>query len=463
LASSILVVAGGERPKMMKSQIFAILGILATLLYIVASEESEIDAFEDAQDDLFGFQPPWHENPSSYRAIGLDYMSGVTPTQDIGPSNVRTGYRGAWTSSKVPKLETPEFSFEESDHATVVRLVNENIAIGLLTTASYHSRIMDAMNSWWDYKRFKDVVSVFSDTTNTQSSEVGRPIANVIDTGCESSYNYGIWCKNAYMMEYWQTSEKFKNVKWFVRVMDDTYVHLENILQLVSQYDYREKMVIGEKWCKNGEFEFPIGGSGFIISRAVVEDFDWPSWAHAIKRVNKMSDFVDDMAWGNYLKLRKIPIVHHGGIRQFPQHPTIPIYRYWMQFHPSNFHNNRYVSHWNMDFRPLLLHQQNAPIPMKVLHQNLHELRYTPVATKNLIEIPYCFCNSDRVIRKCFIDQAMLDQGACFRPEENLFCTAPGPWHWFVPELMHAPPAFHHMLNPPTAPHPGPMPPHRHK
>jgi len=376
-------------------------------------------------------------DPSSFGAIGLDSSSDV-PLGDSAPLPMHSSSQDSTTSSL--KSEPVDFVYDESDRATVIRLIHENIAIGMISTEKYHSRIMESMNSWWNYEEFKDVVTVFSDTANNQSVEVGRPIANVIDTGCESTYNYGIWCKNTYMLEYWRNDPKFLNVKWFVRAMDDTYLHLENILNEVSKHDHREKVVIGEKWCKQGRHEFPVGGSGFIFSRAVLYDYDWSSWSLSIKNVKSMNEFIDDMVWGEYLQRRGIEITHHGGVHQFPMYPGMPLYRYWMQFHSST--NIAKLHPWNMDFRPLLLHHQGLPIPMQLLHQNLHELQYTPVLDsthKDFITIPKCVCNSDRVIRKCYHSKRLLESGSCHRPDENMQCIAPATWKWYVTEYEFNP------------------------
>jgi hypothetical protein len=339
------------------------------------------------------------------------------------------------------KLAKPEIEYHESaEREVLVQLIHDNIAVGLLTTANYQPRLLEAIHTWWNQDDFEDVVTVFSDTEDAETPEFGTEIPNLVDTGCESSYNYGIWCKNTFMLEYWRDNSKFKNVKWFVRAMDDSYLHLENILHHVSQYNHSEKIVFAEKWCYNGINDFPVGGSGFILSRAVVDDFNWSDWSISIKNKRRLNKLIDDMAWGEYLARRNISVTHHLGIRQLPSHPGMPLYRYWMQFHPSR-HNNNYP--WNMDFRPLLLHQHGLPIPMSLLHQNLHQIRYTPVAeSSQLIGLESCYCNKDKMIRKCFYDWELLRSGECTRPDDKLKCIAPGPWAWIIPEFEHPPHGF---------------------
>ncbi len=59
-------------------------------------------------------------------------------------------------------------------------------------------------------------------------------------------------------------------VQWVVRITDDTFTHLPNLLDYLRHFDPKKKWYMGEKYERPGHL-YADGGAGWIISRAVLE------------------------------------------------------------------------------------------------------------------------------------------------------------------------------------------------
>lgn len=257
------------------------------------------------------------------------------------------------------------------------------------------------------------MVTVFSDSKRPASAN----IPNVWDTNCLNTYVEGLWCKNAAMIEYWKKSEAHKDVKWFFRIMDDSYLHLENLLDLVEQYDPTEKIVLGDLYCMRENYTYPSGGPGILFSRAVLDDWNWDDWMAPLVIHDRNRKLMDDVMWGEYLNRRKIPIINHPGISQSPLDPGGELLDFMLQF--------RYIP-WALPFRPVAIHQQKRVDRMPMLHQLLHSIPYTPTATQ-MIELPPCTCRNGSH-QKCTWNHDLVDRGVCRWASQSLICLGPGPW-----------------------------------
>ena len=69
--------------------------------------------------------------------------------------------------------------------------------------------------------------------------------------------------------------EKFPSLSWFYVAGCDAYIFADNLCALLSRYDAQQELYIGGNFLKrtiNGtEYFFPSGGSGFVLSRALVK------------------------------------------------------------------------------------------------------------------------------------------------------------------------------------------------
>lgn len=296
--------------------------------------------------------------------------------------------------------------------------INSDIAIGMLTTRSFHGRLAEPLGSWWDVKRFPDLVSVWSDYANQTANTPFIP--GLMNSGCEPSYHFGLWCKNAPMIEHWRTNPRFKHTKWFMRIMDDTYVHLENLLHLVDQYDHLDPIIIGDRFCTERGFDYPSGGPGIVISKGALNAWDTKAWFQPQTANRAHDQYFDDVMWGEYLHNArpKVTFIHHHGITQnwFQSHSQI--FKYYLKFKDPKLL-------WPLDYRVVSVHQHRSDLKMAQLHQHLHEIRYEPVAEK-VVPIPPCKCSGTQH-RRCHYDLSK-DPGPCFYENTLLTCISEGPW-----------------------------------
>jgi len=267
------------------------------------------------------------------------------------------------------------------------------------------------------------MVLVFSDSLRPFSAS----IPNFVDTLCDNTYYFGIWCKNGVMIEHWKTNERFRDVKWFVRVMDDTYLHLENLYDLVSQYDWRHRVLLGDLYCVVENYTYPSGGPGFIFSRGLLDDWNWDDWMAPLVSKNQSSyDFADDLLWGEYLQRRNISITNHYGITQSPLNLGSQLMQYFLSFKDTT---------WPLPFRPVAIHQQRHTHQMEMLHRALHSIPYERTA-KDIIALPECTCRPASH-QKCSWNHKLVDLEMCRWASQSLTCFGPGPWPNLPPEDLH--------------------------
>lgn len=278
------------------------------------------------------------------------------------------------------------------------------------------------MSSWWTEER-RGMVTVFSDGILESSGE----IPNYVDTKCPNTYYFGIWCKNGAMIERWKNGEEYKEVKWFVRIMDDTYLHMENMYDLVRRYDWREKIVIGDMYCVEENYTYPSGGPGFIFSRGLLEDWNWDDWNRPLLEKDQDGDlFADDVLWGEYLLKRNISIINHYGITQSPLDVGSQLMQYFLSFRTTP---------WILPFRPVAIHAQKHVHQMPLLHSLLHLIPYE-IQSPLLLDLPPCTCRPSSH-QKCSWNHHLVDLEICRWASQSLICFGPGPWPNLPPEYWH--------------------------
>lgn len=271
------------------------------------------------------------------------------------------------------------------------------------------------LKSWWT-RDIDSIVTVLSDTTEStiKLDEETLQIPNVVNTSCPNTYNYGLWCKNLYMLREWRDNPKYKHVRWFYRGMDDSWVHLENFVWLTKQFDYREPIVIGETVCKPDPY--PDGGPGFIISRGVI---DHPlvveSWEAALKK-NGRGTIFDDVIWGMYMSINNVTLVHYNGITHGTLHRDSEVYQYILKQKNQK---------WPLSFRPVCYHQQGGHIEfMPEISKQLLQINYGRLSN-NMYTPPDCKCHTPRH-RRCWYPGSPDEM--CLWSSRWLHCIGPGPW-----------------------------------
>lgn len=209
--------------------------------------------------------------------------------------------------------------------------------------------------------------------------------------------------------------DRHKHYKWVMRLMDDTWLHLENLYHLTQQYNASEPIVIGEKYC-HPRFEYPTGGPGFLLSRGAIDAFDFENWRLLSETRTKDTVF-DDLAWGQQIKAMHAKLIHHNGFSQFPASLGNPIYNYMQSRHT-----------WDLPFRPIAYHQgPNRFEHMVELEDLLHRLPYDNLETKLPLPNPECKCferdtRSHEVRCTPRFDQSMTHRQSCGGGFDNINC-----------------------------------------
>lgn len=274
------------------------------------------------------------------------------------------------------------------------------------------------MKSWW--KRSEDVLfDVLSDSSDSSfldSEGHNVTIPNLHSTGCDSSYQRGLCCKNAWMLKHWKEEARFKNVKWFYRGMDDSWVHLPNLVHLAAKYDHTKPMIIGERVCTTVHAEYADGGPGFLISRGVIDHPDLlSSWDRGVREI--VGYVLDDMVWGLYAKKNGISVVHEHGFSHASLSPKTEIYNYYLRQEGRE---------WPLTFRPIAYHQGDDAIQyMPEVNKRMTEMDFG-IPSKDPYTPPNCLCQ-ETAHRRCGYSPE-LSKGKCFGATGELVCYGPGPW-----------------------------------
>lgn len=267
------------------------------------------------------------------------------------------------------------------------------------------------MESWWTEAR-RSIAVVSTDRYHLSKE---NQLPNMLVGDCDSSYNVGLWCKNGQLIDEWQTPE-YDEKMWFVRVMDDSYLHLENLYDTLMAIDASKVHFIGDLWCVAPNQTYPSGGGAMIFSRGFINAFNWESWNRPIYADLPDVDFLDDTLWGQYLSEQAIPIENHPGVIQSALLPHTPLLQYYLSFRDRP---------WNLPFMPMAVHQDRQSKTMKWLHEALHSISYASSAPP--ITLPPCKCELD-YHSKCYWDPDLVLSQQCRYGTYHPKCLGPGPW-----------------------------------
>lgn len=148
-----------------------------------------------------------------------------------------------------------------------------DLLITIKTTKTNHrSRIKLIIDTWFKLISSKTYLvtdakdDYFSRATNLKAD-------NLVVTNCEQSHErHALVCKIAAEFKIYEKNP----TKWFCHADDDTYLNINRLITILSQYDPNEDWYIGRKstdtkvnvpW-KNvrAKFDFATGGAGFCFS-----------------------------------------------------------------------------------------------------------------------------------------------------------------------------------------------------
>eukprot|EP00026_Physarum_polycephalum_P010902 Phypoly_transcript_11088.p1 GENE.Phypoly_transcript_11088~~Phypoly_transcript_11088.p1 ORF type:complete len:355 (+),score=16.62 Phypoly_transcript_11088:180-1244(+) len=199
--------------------------------------------------------------------------------------------------------------------------LGNDLRVGVLTYHGAHDKVQLLRQSWMKDYLIGQSVFIISDKAD--------PANNIIDSGCSDGLA-GLSCKTLFLFK--SLYERDPNAKWYLRAMDDTYVHLPNLLQYLSQYDHHSPLIIGMRQVispvnEHQRFEesqgpqyrpieifFPQGGCGWVLSNEYVRRMLQPENLEMLNWFFLKYWMVDDLAMGEYTeKHMKIALLSYKG------------------------------------------------------------------------------------------------------------------------------------------------------
>jgi hypothetical protein len=199
--------------------------------------------------------------------------------------------------------------------------LRDDLRVGVLTYHGAHEKVYRLRKSWMkDYLLGKSVFVI---------SDKAEPENSIIDSGCSDGLA-GLSCKTLFLFK--SLYERDPNAKWYLRAMDDTYVHLPNLLSYLAQYDSSTPLIIGMRQVispvnqeqrfeesqgpqyRQAELFYPQGGCGWVLSNEYVrrmlqgENLEMLNWFFYKYWM------VDDLAMGDFTeKHMKIALLSYKG------------------------------------------------------------------------------------------------------------------------------------------------------
>jgi len=235
------------------------------------------------------------------------------------------------------------------------------VLIGIITSAVTIVRLPE-LAAW--FSRYIDNVVVIVDLSVPiqiiDQIRKNYPI-RFFQANCSADYRVGLACRTKYFFEVMPIL--FPEVQWFLRVVDDVYVHVENLMLYVASLNETKPMTIAQRLIRNhpspfvwydrfwqeGEYIFPAGSS-WLVNRAFlsqnvtlvvnVNNTQQNSTYETISSVNETihqsnvtittnwmqlwediianETAIDDVAWGKLCDKMGIPLTPNGGFMHFP-------------------------------------------------------------------------------------------------------------------------------------------------
>lgn len=259
------------------------------------------------------------------------------------------------------------------------------------------------------------MAQVFTDSSN--ASFLVRPGLKLTATGCPTTYTLGLWCKNMMMLRAWKTDPRYKDVQWFYRSMDDTFVHLENLMWLTKQYDSNTPVVLGERVCYWSGIMYPDGGPGFVVSRKFVEMWSEETFNATLEMHE--GETIDDVMWGQLLQNMNVQLTHYSGF----QHAHLTNEK---KDNPYHYFMRHKQGPWPLKFRPIGIHQgvRGGLAFLPKLTYDLHQINYDDL-DPNAVDSPQCDCGPRGEIMhgRCSYAPHYPSTG-----NGNMLDYGPGPW-----------------------------------
>lgn len=212
-------------------------------------------------------------------------------------------------------------------------LDEDDVLIGVLASGKLIDRIPVMEDSWARHWKKENVFYISDFGFSPNHYELQKKIETWPNyykairsdgTKCRAE-KADLCCKLEYLYTLWWNDPSYKSKKWFVRVVDDTWIHKNNLLRLLATLNESEAYYIGHSiywsykamdrtdkfgWTRLDPAVNPDivnycdGGAGWIISRKVLEVFNtnYNVFQKACRR-----RIWDDVVFGWFVGLMDLP------------------------------------------------------------------------------------------------------------------------------------------------------------
>jgi len=215
-------------------------------------------------------------------------------------------------------------SWKEEAEGSCKLDLGDELRVGVITYHGSHDSKVKLVKDTWlkNYLLESNQISIISDLESKEK--------HIVNSQCREGVA-GLCCKTIFL--YKHLYENAPHVKWFMRVMDDTYVHLPNVLEHISHYDENVPLLLGVRqvispkindWQRFEDTQgpeyadieemYPQGGAGWILSRAYIQKMLEPENLKQLSLHFEKHNNLDDLGFGDYTyNYMKVPVTHNKG------------------------------------------------------------------------------------------------------------------------------------------------------
>ncbi|XP_020778644.1 beta-1,3-glucosyltransferase [Boleophthalmus pectinirostris] len=212
-----------------------------------------------------------------------------------------------WNDGKGPKLTpVPEFCREAKDHCVTTftsylpncapPVSKKDIFVAVKTCQKFHSERVPVVKKTWE--RDAELLEFYSDVSDESIPTISLGVPNTDRGHCGKTF--------AILKRF--LSDAVPNTDWLLIVDDDTLISLPRLRRLLSCYDPKEAVSLGERYgygLVQSGYSYPTGGAGMVLSRVAVSEIVSSGCSCYTL------DAPDDMELGMCLKTLDIPVTHN--------------------------------------------------------------------------------------------------------------------------------------------------------
>ncbi|XP_071536484.1 beta-1,3-glucosyltransferase isoform X1 [Panulirus ornatus] len=201
----------------------------------------------------------------------------------------------------------------------------DDIHVAVKSCVRYHAERLPVIKATW----LKDATNfaIYSDTEDPFFGTLSLGIPNTEHGHCGKT------------MAIIRRAAQLVSIHWLAIVDDDTLISVPRLRTLLSCYDSRDLIALGEKYgfaaTASYGYDYITGGGGMVFSKALVEQLAVPGVCEC-----PSNDTPDDMFLGMCLKRLMVPIIHSSAFHQarpmdYPEEllqgeSLISFHKYWM-------------------------------------------------------------------------------------------------------------------------------------